>query len=182
MFMSLLQQRRSVRKFLRKEVEKEKIKTLVEAALRSPSSRSFNPWKFIIVTDPDLLKKLSAAKPHGSSFLKNAPLGIVVCGDPDAADTWVEDTSIASIIIQLAAESLNLGSCWIQIRLRMHDDSKTAQEYVAELLNIPSNLNVEAIIAIGYPDGKNPPHGKETLQYEKVFLNGYGKPMPSSRL
>ncbi len=176
MFVSLLRQRRSVRKFLKKEVEKEKIETLLEAALRSPSSRGFNPWQFIVVTDRSLLEKLSSAKKHGSTFLQDAPLGIVVCGDPQASDTWVEDTAIASIIIQMAAESLDLGSCWIQVRRREHDDQTSAEQYIAGLLNIPSHLRVEAIMAIGYPDGKPAPHGDHTLQHEKIYLNGFGKP------
>ncbi|MBC8431142.1 MAG: nitroreductase family protein [Desulfobacterales bacterium] len=175
MFLSLVQKRRSIRRYLERPVEKEKIELLVEAALRSPSSRGFNPWEFIVVTDRDLLEKLSKAKTHGASFLKNAPLGIVVCADPEKCDVWVEDASIASIFLHLAAESLELGSCWIQIRMRMHDQTKTAQEYVQELLNIPENLNVEAMIAIGYPAESKPPHRKENLPYEKVYYNEYGR-------
>ena len=175
MFLSLVKKRRSIRQYQDKPVEKEKIELLIEAALRSPSSRGFNPWEFIVVTDRDLLAKLSKAKPHGASFLKNAPLGIVVCADPEKCDVWVEDASIASIFLHLAAESLDLGSCWIQIRMRMHDQTKTAQEYVQELLNIPGNLNVESMIAIGYPAESKPPHRKENLQYEKVYYNEYGR-------
>lgn len=175
MFLSLVQKRRSIRRYSEKPVEKEKIELLIEAALRSPSSRGFNPWEFIVVTDGDLLEKLSKAKTHGASFLKNAPLGIVVCADPAKCDVWIEDASIASIFLHLAAESLKLGSCWIQIRMRMHDQTKTAQEYVQELLNIPGNLNVEAMIAIGYPAESKPPHHKESLQYEKVHYNEYGR-------
>jgi nitroreductase len=57
----------------------------------------------------------------------------------------------------------------------MHDQTKTAQEYVQELLNIPGNLNVESMIAIGYPAESKPPHRKENLQYEKVYYNEYGR-------
>jgi len=174
MFLSLIQKRRSIRKYTGKPVEAEKIDTLVEAALRSPSSRGFNPWEFVVVTDKTLLEKLSKAKPHGASFLKNAPLGIVVCADPEKCDVWVEDASIASIFIHLAAESMGLGSCWIQIRKRMHDQTITAQEHVSGLLNIPKNLTVESIVAIGYPGEKKPPHRKEELQYKKVHYGLYG--------
>lgn len=175
MFLSLAKRRRSIRRYLDKPVEPEKIERIVEAALRSPSSRGFNPWKFVVVTDPVLLEKLSKAKPHGASFLKDASLGIVVCADPEKCDVWIEDASIASIYIHLAAESLDLGSCWIQIRKRMHDQTKSAEEYIRELLNIPENLTVESMIAIGYPAEKKSPHSKEGLQYEKVYYNGYGK-------
>ena len=116
MFSSLIQKRRSIRKFQEKPVENEKIEILIEAALRSPSSRGHNPWEFVVVTERDSLEKLSSAKIHGSEFLKNAPLGMVVCADEDKCDVWVEDCSIASTFIFLASESLGLGSCWIQIR------------------------------------------------------------------
>jgi len=174
MFLSLIQKRRSIRRYLPWLVEKDKIDVLIEAALRAPSSRGFNPWKFIFVTERDLLKMLSVTKEHGSSFLRNATLGIVVCADAVKSDVWVEDASIASIFIQLAAESMGLGSCWIQIRKRMHDNEKTAQEYISEILNIPSGLKVESIIAVGHPERRKTPHAKEDLQYDKIHLNSYG--------
>ncbi len=120
MFHSLLENRRSIRKFENKAVEAEKIDLLVEAALRSPSSRGFNPWEFVVVTDPGLIKQLAQSKAAGSSWMGNAPLAFVICGDPEKSDVWVEDTSIATTIIHLAAASLGLGSCWIQIRERAH--------------------------------------------------------------
>jgi nitroreductase len=175
MFLSLAKKRRSIRRYLDKPVEPEKIDRLIEAALRAPSSRGFNPWEFVVVTDPALLEKLSKAKPHGASFLKDASLGIVVCADPEKCDVWIEDASIASIYIHLAAESLELGSCWIQIRKRMHDQTKSAEGYIRELLNIPDNLNIESMIAVGYPAEKKSPHSKEDLQYKKVHYNGYDK-------
>jgi nitroreductase len=176
MVMSLIQKRRSIRRFLAKPVEVEKIDLLIEAALRAPSSRGLNPWEFIVVTNGDLLGKLSQAKEQGSAFLKNAPLGIVVCADPDRCDVWVEDATIASVFIQLAAESLGLGSCWIQIRERMHDGKKSAQAYVAEILHIPAKMQVESIIAVGYPSEQKSPHRKDELLYEKIYMDIYGKP------
>ena len=175
MFFKLIEQRRSIRKFKNQPVEPEKIQQLIEAALRSPSSRSFNPWRFIVVDIKELLEKLAAAKLHGSSFLKNAPLGIVVCADTSASDVWVEDASIASTFIHLAAQALDLGSCWIQIRKRDHDSSKSADAYIKEILNIPDTIMVESIIAIGYPDEVKKGHPRKTLEDEKVFLNTFGK-------
>lgn len=174
MFKELIEKRRSIRKYLDKSVEREKIDLLIEAALWSPSSRSFNPWRFIVVTDRDLLQQLAQSKPHGSSFLRKAPLGIVVCGDAEKSDVWVEDCSIASTFIQLAAESMDLGSCWIQIRNRPHDDTKTAEAYIAELLDLPPSLKVESIIALGYPGETKSPHKREELHFEKVFINRHG--------
>jgi nitroreductase len=175
MFLPLVRKRRSIRKFKRQEVEPEKVERLVEAALRAPSSMGNKPWEFIVVTDPVLLEELSKAKPYGSAFLKNAPLGIVVCADPEKSDVWVEDASIASTCIQMAAESVELGSCWIQIRERKHDSEKSSGAYISEVLHIPDVMRVECIIGLGYPDETKPPHRRETLDYHKVHEGSYGK-------
>ena len=174
MFLSLVQGRRSIRKFQDKPIEKDKLDTLIEIGLRSPSSMGKNPWCFIVVEDKALLKNLAAAKQFGSAFLENAPLAIVVCADPGISDVWVEDASIAAIYLHLAAESIGLGSCWVQIRERMRSDGQSSQDYLSELLHIPSNIKTLALVAIGYPDEEKPGHKKETLQYDKVFLNAYG--------
>jgi nitroreductase len=174
MFIELIRERRSTRRFKEDQIEAEKIEMLTEAALRAPSSRGSNPWEFVFVTDRELLKKLSRAKPHGSAFMANAQLGVVVCADPEKSDVWVEDASIATIFIQLAVESLDLGSCWVQIRKRMHNDTQSAEEYIAQLLNIPPGLKVESMIAIGYPVEKKRPHAREELQDEKIYFNQYG--------
>jgi len=176
MFFPLIRNRRSIRKYENKPVETEKLEMLVEAALLSPSSMGSNPWMFIIITDRTVLEKLSKAKPHGATFLRNAPLAMVVCADPAKSSVWIEDASIASIFIHLAAESMGLGSCWIQIRERMHSEDKRSDDYISEILDIPKHLKVEAMIAIGYPDEKKPPRSKKDLQYEKVFYRTYGKP------
>lgn len=176
MFLSLIENRRSIRKFQDKAVEAETVAILVEALLRAPTSRGDNSWEFVVVTDSDRLEKLSRAKPHGASFLRKAPLGIVVCSDPQISDVWIENASIASIYIHLAAASLGLGSCWIQIRERAHDDSLSAEAYIADVLNLPAQLKVLSIIAIGYPDESKSPHPRDSLSWDRVFLNGYGTP------
>jgi len=175
MFIDLLRARRSIRRFQDRPVEKEKIDLLIEAMLRSPSSRGLNPWEFIVVTEKESLAQLSQAKSYGSSFLKNAPLAIVVCADPKKCDVWVEDCSIASILLHLAATDLGLGSCWVQIRLREHDNQKMAQDYVAELLGLPKGMVVESIIAIGYPAEQQPGHPRSSLIDEKVSFDRYGQ-------
>lgn len=179
MFIDLIRQRRSIRKFTDEAIEADKLEVLKEVALRPPSSMGHNPWEFIFVTDAQLLAKLATAKSHGSSFLAGARLAIVVCADPEKSAVWIEDASIATIFIQLAAESLGLGSCWVQIRERMHDDTQSAEAYIVELLDIPSNLKVESVVGIGYPDEQKAPHPREKLQDEKVFLNRYGSPFSS---
>ena len=175
MFFDLIQKRRSIRKFKSLPVEREKINRLIETALRSPSSRGFNPWRFVVIDQPSILASLSLAKPNSSAFLKDAPLAIVVVGDPQTSDVWIEDCSIASIMIHLGTQALGLGSCWIQIRRRDHDITQSSDRYIKNLLSIPDNLAVESIIAIGYADEIKTPHSAATLEMEKVHLNRYGE-------
>jgi len=167
----LLRKRRSIRKFTSEKIATESVETIIEAALRAPSSRGINPWEFILVDDPEILLKLSRAKLHGSEFLKGAPLAIVVCADCTKSDVWIEDCSIAAIIIQLTALSLGLGSCWVQIRNRPHDDKKTAETYAQELLGLPEQIKVESIIAIGHPAERKSPVSADQLQLIKVKNN-----------
>jgi nitroreductase len=174
MFIDLLRSRRSIRKFQEQPVEKEKVDLLIEAALRSPSSRGFNPWEFVVVFDPQTIVRLSRAKPHGASFLARAPLAIAVCAHPSRSDVWVEDVSIAAIIVHLAAADLGLGSCWVQLRKRNYDETKTAGQYAAEVLGLPEGMEVSAIIGIGYPAQHPAPHPQDSLQQEKVSVNRYG--------
>ncbi|MCX7920848.1 MAG: nitroreductase family protein [Clostridia bacterium] len=173
MLYDLLKTRRSIRKFQNKEVEKDKLDTILKSALLSPSSRSRRPWEFIAVTDKELLKKLSQCREHSSDFLAGAPLGIVVIANPEACDVWIEDTSIASIIIQLSAESLNLGSCWIQVRERFHAGNEKAENYIKGLLGIPEKYTVECIVAIGYPDEEKKPYDEAGLLYDKIHFNKF---------
>lgn len=175
MFIDLLRKRRSIRQFQDRIVEKEKLDILLEAMLRSPSSRGLNPWEFIVVTDKDAISRLARSKTHGSAFLENAPLAIVVCADPEKSDVWVEDTSIASLILHLCSTDLGLGSCWIQIRKRQHDDRTGAEEYVLDTLGIDPAKNVEAIVAIGYPKEEKPGHESTTLLYDRISYEMYGK-------
>jgi len=169
----ILRSRRSIRKYEKRTIDKESLDVLKEALLRCPSSRSINPWQFVLVDDEELLKRLAKAKEHGSSFLKDAALGIVVCGDETKSDVWVEDCSIASIVAQLTAQSLGLGSCWIQIRKRSHSPEKTAEEYIRELLGIPQHLKVEAIISMGYPAETKRPVPRDELESDKIHYNRY---------
>jgi nitroreductase len=176
MFMDLIRSRRSIRRYADRPVEDEKIDLLVEAALRSPSSRGFNPWSFVVVREQQTIAALAQAKPHGASFLAKAPLAIVVCADPAISDVWVEDASIATVYLHLAATDLGLGSCWIQLRKRDHGDGGSARDYVAGQLALPDGLEVLAIMAIGYPQEEKRPHSMESLQMEKVSWERYGRP------
>ena len=178
MVMPEIQKRRSIRKFTDRPVERQKIDIIIEAALRAPSSMGRDPWEFIVVDDKEMLEQLSKAKLHGATFLKGAALGIAVCADKNKSDVWIEDASIASTHIYLAAESLGLGACWIQLRKRNYSDDMTAGQNAASLLNLPEGMEILSIMAIGYAAEEKSPHKKEDLKYDRVHKNMYGKKMP----
>ena len=177
----LLRGRRSIRSYTDQPVSGESRDLLIEALLRAPSSRNNQPWAFVVVEDRELLARLSAAKESGSAFLKNAPLGIVVCADPAKSDVWIEDCAIAAILAQLAAQSLGLGSCWIQIRERRHDAGTMAQEFIRELLGIPEHIMVACVISIGHPAEKRRPVAAGELDHSKVRLNRWINEEPVER-
>jgi len=167
----LLRARRSIREYSDRPIEAEKVEWLKEAVLRSPSSRNIDPWEFVFVDDGQLLKKLSRCKPHGADFLEQAALGIVICADREASDVWVEDCSIAAILVQMVAQSIGLGSCWVQVRSRMHDGVMSSERYIQTLLGLPAHLAVECIIAVGYPAEHREPLPKEGLKVSKIRMN-----------
>lgn len=171
-FINLLKTRHSVRRFTEQKVEAQKIETLIEAVLTSPSSKNTRAWNFYIVENPEIIAKLSQSKPTGGRFLKGAPLAIVVTGDERKTDMWVEDCSIATTIIQLEAEELGLGSCWIQIRGRYNNEEQTvsAEQYVQELLNIEEHNRVLCLIALGYDLNERQAHEAEDDTDKVIYV------------
>jgi nitroreductase len=173
--LSLLRKRRSIRRYAHKPIEAIKVEMLVESAVRAPTSRGRNPWEFIVVTDPRLLTMLAAAKEHGSAFLADAPLAIVVAADTTRSDVWIEDCSIAAIVIQLTAENIGLGSCWVQIRQRAHDAVSSSEEYLNPLLGLPATHAVECILGIGYPAEEKAGHPSDGLPYDHVHRDRFAR-------
>ncbi len=169
----LLRKRYSVRKYTNQPIPTDKIDILKESLLRSPTSRNFRPWRFIFVDDKVLLGELAKSKMSGSALIKGAALGVVICGDESISDVWIEDCSIASILLQMSAQSIGLGSCWVQIRNRHTAQGTSSQEYVRKVLAIPENISVESIIAIGYPAEKKEPAKLENLPADRFHHNGW---------
>lgn len=170
----LLTRRRSARIFEKRPLTPGEIDTLLTAALLAPSSRDLRPWEFIVVTNPASLKTLSMAKEHGSSFVNGAPCAIAVIADPERCDVWIEDASIASILIQLAAESMGLGSCWVQIRERFTKEGEPADAYVRRTLDIPDRYRVLSLIAVGHPARERKAHDVNKLPFHKIHRERYG--------
>jgi len=171
--LNILYRRRSIRKYKATKLDPATVQHLLKSALLSPSSRGFQPWQFVVVEDSEILKQLALAK-KGAGFLKSAALGIVILANPGTSDVWVEDAAIAATILHLTAETLGLGSCWIQIRERQFTETESCEDYVRRILGIPENLKVASIISVGYPDESKPPYSDSDLKFDKVYLNKYG--------
>lgn len=173
--LELLRVRRSTRVFKDTQLSPELVEMVMQAALMSPSSKRSNPWQFVLVDDTATLDTLSRCKKNGAQFLNKSPLAVVVLADPERSDVWIEDASIASLLIQLEAEDLGLGSCWIQVRERQTEEGDSSEAYVREALSIPENLRVLSIVAFGVKDEVRKPFDESRMQWEKVHLNTYGK-------
>ncbi|MDO4780451.1 MAG: nitroreductase family protein [Bacteroides sp.] len=172
-FAELIKKRRSIRRFTEQEISKEHVEMILKAGLMSPTSKSSHSWSFLVVDDKEKLKALGMCKPHGATLIEKAPLAIVVMGDPLASQVWVEDASIAAIMMQLQAEDLGIGSCWVQVRERFAPNGITSDEYIHDLLNIPLQLQTLAVIAFGHKEGERPPHNEDELLWEKVHINSF---------
>lgn len=169
-FHDLLLRRHSIRRYTDQPIDGEDVKTILQAALLAPSSKSSRPWQFVVVEEPEMLDKLSQCRKFGSSPIKGAAMAVVVLADPGISDVFVEDATIAASYMQLQAEALNLGSVWIQVRLREGTDDESAEEYIQNLLNIPQYLKVECIIAFGHKNEQRRPVDPNKLLWEKVHL------------
>lgn len=171
----LLVKRRSIRHYTDQPLSPEDVKTLLEAALLAPTSKSTRAWQFVVVDDKEMLEKLSRCKAHGAEPIARAPLAIAVAIDARATDPWIEDASIAAAFIQLQAADLGLGSCWIQVRDRYGIDGTPAEEYVQDALGMPDHLPVVCIISIGYPAEERKPAALDRLKWEQVHIGKWSQ-------
>lgn len=167
----LLIQRRSIRKYKPDYLKPEEVRLILEAGLLAPTSKSSRAWHFIVVEDPQVLEQMSQCKAAGAMPIAKAPLAIVVAMDSSKDDAWIEDAAIASAYMQLQAEDLGIGSCWIEIRDRYHADGTPAQEKLEELLGIPETMPIVSVITFGYKDEERKPQNVEKLLWENVHIS-----------
>jgi len=142
--------RRSSREYSPKPVPKKLLLKIAEVAQLAPSASNIQPWHFIFVTDRDKRKQLSESKWAG--FLAESPVVVVGCGDQKASPGWYRvDVTIALEHIVLAAASKGLGTCWV---------GSFEEDKVKQLLKIPEDYRVVALLALGYPLEKLDSSGK----------------------
>lgn len=169
----LIRQRRSIRKFTKENLTPEEVQSLMEAALRAPSSRNKHTTQFVLVEETEMLERLSHLRAHGSSFIADAPLAIVILGSPMECNLWREDATLAAAFIQMEAESLGLGSCWATVYERFTENGQDAAEYVRRALNIPYQLEVLCILAVGHKAEQPEPHPEQELRWEQLHIGTY---------
>lgn len=158
--------RRSVRTFTPDPVSEADLQTLLEAAMSAPSAGNSQPWAFLVITDPALLKQVSSVNPYAAMASK-APLSILVCGDLAAEKYpgfWVQDCSAATQNLMLAARAIGLGSVWTGIHPLEDRIAKTR-----ELFRLPETLTPLGLVVVGHPRSEQ----KEEKRFapEKVRRN-----------
>ena len=154
--------RRSIRKYVDKDVPRDVLDKILEAGRQSPSAANRQPYHFIVVTKDEIKKEFPGLV---SGFLKNAPIIIVGCANPKALLTgkWaIVDTTIALENMVIAAWSLGVGSCWI---------GAFNEQKIKEKLQIPKNYKIVALLSLGYP-AENP---KPRKKKEKSTLFSFNK-------
>ena len=145
--MEAIRKRKSVRKYLNKKVEEDKLSAVLEAGRLAPSASNRQEWRFIIVRDQVSKKKLAEAA-NNQSFIAEASIVIAACAETDehvmscGQACYPIDVAIALDHITLAAVELGLGTCWIGA----FDEKK-----VKQILEIPSEVRVVALMPLGYP-------------------------------
>ncbi len=156
-------ERKSVRSFLARPVEQEKIDLLVRAGMAAPSGMDKRPWDFIVMDDRRDLQELAERLPY-ASMLKEAPAAIVVCGNENSSSYWYLDCSAATQNILLAAEALGLGAVWTAAY--PYDDR---MEAVRAATGIPEGIYPLAVIPLGYPKGSHSP--KDKYDKSRIHVN-----------
>lgn len=158
--------RRSIRKYTSEPVDENEIELLIKAGSYAPSANNFQPWHFIVLTNKEILDKLSTVHPY-AKMLKQAPLAILVCGDNNLQPILgyqAVDCSAATQNILLAAHTLGLGGVWLGVYPR-----EQRMKDIKEYFNLPENINPINLISIGHPAEKI--KHPERFNKEKIHLN-----------
>ncbi|MFL0252384.1 nitroreductase family protein [Clostridium neuense] len=155
-----IQMRRSIRNYINKKVENEKIVEILESGRLAPSGNNTQPWHYIVVKSEVMKQKITEAC-HNQKWMLTAPVFIVSVADvrcrikkdisitiddnspQDEVKRIIRDTSISTGYMLLQANNLGLGVCWV---------AEFTQEEIRPILNIPPDKYVVGVITIGYPN------------------------------
>jgi len=159
MVLEAIKKRQSVRSYQNKEIPEDILQQVLEAGRLAPSANNKQHWKFIVVKDEDLRKKLVPACKN-QKFVEEASVVIAGCGtDPDYVMTCGEhsysiDLAIALDHMSLEAASLGLGTCWI---------GAFYQDQVKEILGVPEGVHIVNLLTLGYPKKLGTKTGRKPL-------------------
>ena len=161
----------SVRQFTDQRPSEEQIQTLLRCAMAAPSAVNRQPWSFIVVDDPALLKQIGDSLPN-TRVQNNAQLCFVMCGDlsktldGEAQEYWIHDVSACTENLLLAAHSMGLGAVWCAIQ-----PNAERIRLARQILNIPDNLVPLCIVPVGYPAEQ--PAVKDKWKEENIHYNRF---------
>lgn len=161
--------RRSIRKYQKEPIPKDCILDLLAAGMAAPSACEKDPWEFIVVESKETLAEIASGLPNGP-MLKDAAVGIVVCGDlsrahGNALSYLIQDCSAAIENILLAASILGLGACWLGVHPR---EERVA--HLRKIFQLPDEILPVSVIALGYPAETRRPrtrYKKSKIHWEK---------------
>lgn len=164
-FSQLIVKRRAVRNFSNKAVERHKLEQVLEAARKAPSAVNFQPWHFIVVTQPENLAQLHLT--YHREWFRTAPVIIIACADHsqswkrniDGKDFAEIDVAIAVDHLTLQAADLELGTCWV-----CNFDTQRC----AEALKLPGHIEPVAMIPLGYPVDEETPKKRRKILEEII--------------
>lgn len=156
--------RRSIRVFAPGEIDEAAVSRLLQAAMAAPSAGAKDPWRFIVVRERETLRKVAAALPFGG-MLATASVGIVVCGDLDAANGrqlsyLLQDCAAATENLLLCVHALGLGACWLGVHPREDRVRK-----LKEIFALPASVIPVAAVAIGPPGEQKEPRTRFNAAY-----------------
>jgi nitroreductase len=156
--MQAIRARRSIRNFLDKYVEEELLLAVLEAGRLAPSARNMQDWRFIVVRDA-ATRSLLAKAARDQQFVGQAPVVIAACGTSDLVMTcgqpaYAIDVAIALDHMTLAAAARGLGTCWI---------GAFYEDKVKEILGVPPEIRVVALLPLGYPAEEPEPRPRKSL-------------------
>ena len=162
--MEAIRRRRSIRAYLDKPVEDEKLEAVLEAGRLAPSASNRQEWRYVVVRDPGTRAKLAEAA-NGQKFVGEAPVVLVACAKTDGhkmscgEPCYPIDVAISLDHITLKAAEEGLGTCWI---------GAFDQPAVKKLLNIPEDIRVVQLMPLGYPADQ--PAARSRLSLDDIVI------------
>lgn len=140
-----IKERRSIRKYVEKEIPKEILTDLIDCARLAPTGNNKQAWKFVVITDQGIRENIASEAQYGR-FIKEAGACIAVLCDEEAATTPLQDASAATENILIAAKDYGLGSCWVNSYEEEHS------QRVENMLQVPDKWKLMTLIAVGYQE------------------------------